>query len=226
MAARYLGKKVIPTIDYPDPEVPPISRIEGVDLVTEGVVTISKGAQDRPGLPGGAQPGWGLAHQEDGASLIAQALIERATDINFFVGKAINPAPQNPDLPITFGIKIQLIDSLAGAWKSWASGLRSRTSDKGEKNGMRIFDTDVQKLKYQILREVARCAYEDRLATGVLDIPLMIAPGPKPTMRCCVYKERAITAERVKLAMGGRQERRPGHQGDPHRLRRVPGEHL
>ncbi len=68
---------------------------------------------------------------------------------------------------------------------------------------MRIFDTDVQKLKYQILREVARCAYEDRLATGVLDIPLMIAPGPKPTMRCCVYKERAITAERVKLAMGG-----------------------
>ena len=68
---------------------------------------------------------------------------------------------------------------------------------------MRIFDTDVQKLKYQVLREVARCAYEESLPAGALDIPRIIAPGPKPTMRCCVYKERAIAAERVKLAMGG-----------------------
>ena len=51
----------------------------------------------------------------DGASLIAQELFEKATDINFFVGKAINPAHQNPDLPITFGIKIQLIEGLAKA---------------------------------------------------------------------------------------------------------------
>lgn len=68
---------------------------------------------------------------------------------------------------------------------------------------MRIFDTDVQKLKYQVLREVARCAYEDGLPAGAMDIPRKIAPGPKPTMRCCIYKERAIAAERVKLAMGG-----------------------
>lgn len=67
---------------------------------------------------------------------------------------------------------------------------------------MRIFDTDVQKLKYEILRETARCAYEDRLQ-DCFDIPKLIAPGPKPTMRCCIYKERAIAAERVKLAMGG-----------------------
>ena len=51
--------------------------------------------------------------KKDGASLIAQKLFEKATDINFFVGKAINPAHQNPDLPITFGIKIQLIENLA-----------------------------------------------------------------------------------------------------------------
>ncbi len=51
--------------------------------------------------------------QKDGASLIAQMLFEYATDINFFVGQAINPAHQNPDLPITFGIKIQLIKELA-----------------------------------------------------------------------------------------------------------------
>ncbi len=68
---------------------------------------------------------------------------------------------------------------------------------------MRIFDTDVQKLKYQVLREVARYAYEDKLNECYLEIPKTIAPGPQATMRCCVYKERAIAAERVRIAMGG-----------------------
>ncbi len=68
---------------------------------------------------------------------------------------------------------------------------------------MRIFDTNVQKLKYEVLREVVRNAYADNLQEAYLDIPKTIAPGPEPTMRCCVYKERAIAAERVKLAMGG-----------------------
>ena len=68
---------------------------------------------------------------------------------------------------------------------------------------MRLFDTDVQKLKYGVLREVARHAYDGRLADSYIDIPKQLAPGPKATMRCCVYKERAILAERVKLAMGG-----------------------
>ena len=68
---------------------------------------------------------------------------------------------------------------------------------------MRKFDTKVQHLKYKVLREVARQAWNDTLLENVLDIPKMIVPGKVPTMRCCVYKERAILAERVKLAMGG-----------------------
>ncbi len=68
---------------------------------------------------------------------------------------------------------------------------------------MRIFDTDVQKLKYQVLREVARHAYDDNLESCYMDIPKTIAPGPKATMRCCIYKERAIAGERVRMAMGG-----------------------
>jgi [FeFe] hydrogenase (group B1/B3) len=68
---------------------------------------------------------------------------------------------------------------------------------------MRLFDTDVQKLKYEVLREVARHAYEDRLADSYVDIPRKLAPGPEATMRCCVYKERAILTERVRVAMGG-----------------------
>ncbi len=68
---------------------------------------------------------------------------------------------------------------------------------------MRKFDTKVQHLKYKVLREVAREAWNDTLYENLLDIPKKIAPGKEPTMRCCVYKERAILAERVKMAMGG-----------------------
>ena len=68
---------------------------------------------------------------------------------------------------------------------------------------MRKFETKVQHLKYKVLREVARLAWEDRLVENVLDIPTMLAPGKQATHRCCIYKERAILGERVKLAMGG-----------------------
>jgi len=67
---------------------------------------------------------------------------------------------------------------------------------------MRKFDTKVQHLKYKVLREVARQAWNNTLLENVLDIPEMIVSGKTSTMRCCVYKERAILAERVKLAMG------------------------
>lgn len=68
---------------------------------------------------------------------------------------------------------------------------------------MHKFDTKVQHLKYMVLREVAKQAWNDTLLENLLDIPKIIIPGSKPTMRCCVYKERAILSERVKLAMGG-----------------------
>lgn len=65
------------------------------------------------------------------------------------------------------------------------------------------FDTKVQYLKYRVLREVARGAWDGTLLEIFFDIPKMIVPGKVPTMRCCVYKERAILGERVKIAMGG-----------------------
>ena len=68
---------------------------------------------------------------------------------------------------------------------------------------VRKFDTKVQHLKYKVLREVARCAFEDRLLDCYNDIPNIIVKGKEATMRCCVYKERAIVNERIKLATGG-----------------------
>ena len=68
---------------------------------------------------------------------------------------------------------------------------------------MRKFDTKVQDLKYKVLREVAHRAFAGQLLETLQDIPETIVPGREASMRCCVYKERAILAERVKLAMGG-----------------------
>lgn len=113
IASRYLHRELKPTLDYPDPEIPPISQLEGVDLVTEGVVTISRVLKYAEDFLNGTDLSASWSTRRDGASLIARELFEKATDINFFVGRAINPAHQNPDLPITFGIKIQLIENLA-----------------------------------------------------------------------------------------------------------------
>ena len=67
---------------------------------------------------------------------------------------------------------------------------------------MRKFDTKVQYLKYKVLREVARLAWNGTLLENLFEIPKTIVPGNTPTMRCCVYKERAILNERVKIAIG------------------------
>ena len=68
---------------------------------------------------------------------------------------------------------------------------------------MAIFDTKVQELKYKVLKEIAKASFNDTLLEEYNDIPLRIVPGPHPTMRCCIYKERAIVLERMKLALGG-----------------------
>ena len=68
------------------------------------------------------------------------------------------------------------------------------------------FDTRVQELKYKVLKEIAKAYFNDTLSKEYLDIPQRIVPGPKPTMRCCIYKERAILLERMKLALGGNKE--------------------
>ena len=71
---------------------------------------------------------------------------------------------------------------------------------------MREFESQVQYLKYRTLCEVAKHAFDDTLLESIWGIPKSIVPGKKSTMRCCVYKERAILGERVKLAMGGNRK--------------------
>lgn len=110
LAAAYLGKDVTTSDRMPDPDIPPISAVEGVDLVTEGIVTMDRVltyAKDY--LAGNAQfEEW--SYKKDGASLISRMLFETATDVNLFIGRAVNPAHQN--LPFNFEVKMRLVSEL------------------------------------------------------------------------------------------------------------------
>ena len=71
-------------------------------------------------------------------------------------------------------------------------------------NSINKFETNVQLLKYKVLKEVIKKANSDENMENIyLDLPKKISPGPKAALRCCIYKERAITQERIKLALGG-----------------------
>lgn len=117
IAARYLDKEIVPVSDYLDPEIPPIASIEGIDLVTEGILTVNRClVYAKSYLEDNAHYStW--AYKKDGASMLSRILFEDATDIHFFVGKAVNPAHQNPDLPIDFSIKMRLVEQLSDTLK-------------------------------------------------------------------------------------------------------------
>lgn len=112
IVSKYLEKPIVPVLDYNNPDVPPIAKIEGVDLVTEGVLTVSKVLENAKLLIDAENYNTDWNFKKDGASLICRLLFEEATNINFFVGRAINPAHQNPNLPINFNIKMQLVNEL------------------------------------------------------------------------------------------------------------------
>ena len=124
IAAKYLGKPVKATLNFEQSDVPPIAEIEGVDLVTEGVITINKVIEYAKDALSSNElyDQWSI--KQDGASRICRLLFEEATDINFYVGRAVNPAHQNPDLPINFNIKMNLVEELSSCLKQMGKRIK------------------------------------------------------------------------------------------------------
>lgn len=124
IAAKYLGKPVKASLNFVRSDVPPIAEIEGVDLVTEGVITVNKVVEYAKDAIGENKlyEKWGFGH--DGASMICRLLFEEATDINFYVGRAVNPAHQNPDLPINFNIKMNLVEELSACLRKMGKRIK------------------------------------------------------------------------------------------------------
>ena len=116
IAAQWLHKPLVPKLEFiKGSDVPPIAEIEGVDLVTEGVITVNKVVEYAKDYLEDNESYEQWNFKRDGASLICQLLFEEATDINFYIGKAVNPAHQNPDVPINFNIKMNLVSELSDA---------------------------------------------------------------------------------------------------------------
>ena len=124
IAAKFLGKPLNASLNFEAGDVPPIAEIEGVDLVTEGIITISKVLEYAKDYLGENKKGEHWNFKRDGASLICRMLFEEATDINFFVGRAVNPAHQSPDLPINFNIKMNLVEELSKCLKKMGKKIK------------------------------------------------------------------------------------------------------
>ena len=124
IAAKYLGKPVRASLNFARSDIPPTAEIEGVDLVTEGVITVNRVVEYAKDALGENRlyEKWSYGH--DGASMICRLLFEEATDINFYVGRAVNPAHQNPDLPINFNIKMNLVEELSKCLKQMGKRIK------------------------------------------------------------------------------------------------------
>ena len=123
IAARWLNKPLRASLDF-EGDIPPIAYLEGVDLVTEGVITVNRVVEYAKDYIGENQRYEAWSSGKDGASMISRLLFEEATDISFYVGKAINPAHQNPNLPINFNIKMNLVQELSEALKKMGKRIK------------------------------------------------------------------------------------------------------
>lgn len=124
IVAQYLKKPIVPNLNYFDPEIPPTATIEGIDLVTEGVITINRVNDYAKDYLANNESYKQWNYKQDGAAMISRMLFEEATDINFYVGKAVNPAHQNPNLPINFNIKMQLVNELSESLKKMGKNIK------------------------------------------------------------------------------------------------------
>lgn len=116
IVARCLGKKLVTSFEFPDRDVPPIGFIDGIDLTTEGVITIRRLLELSEKYMSFRDLTPKVFKKRDGASLLAQILFEEASEINFFVGQSVNIA--HKDLPIDITMKLKLIESLSANLQS------------------------------------------------------------------------------------------------------------
>jgi len=110
IAADYLKKPVMIKDSAPDPEIPPMSDVEGIDIAAEGIVTMNKVLEYSKDYLDDNSSFEEWSHKKDAASLIARMLFENATDVNLFIGKAVNPAHQN--MKFNFDVKMRLVQEL------------------------------------------------------------------------------------------------------------------
>lgn len=114
VAARVLKREIITLVKHADPKIPPMASMEGMDLVTEGVLTIGSALDllRRYENDDFDEAFFDALDADNGAAKLAKILIEECTDLNLFVGKALNPAHQNSNLPFDLSVRMNLVEQL------------------------------------------------------------------------------------------------------------------
>lgn len=114
IASRILKKEIVTLVEYADPQVPPMASIEGLDLVTEGVLTIGKALDllRRYENDDFDEAFFNELDANNGAAKLARIIIEECTDLQLFVGKAMNVAHQNSNLPFDLSVRMNLVEQL------------------------------------------------------------------------------------------------------------------
>ena len=113
VASRVLKREIVTLVKHADPKIPPMATMEGLDLVTEGVLTIGSALDLLHRYENDDfDEAFFDALAENGAAKLARLLIEECTDLNLFVGKALNPAHQNSNLPFDLSVRMNLVEQL------------------------------------------------------------------------------------------------------------------
>ncbi|WP_303789325.1 SpoIIE family protein phosphatase [Ruminococcus flavefaciens] len=124
IAAKWLKKPLKTNLSFERSDIPPTAEIEGIDLVTEGVITLNRVIEYAKDHIAENKLYEEWEYYNNGAALISRMLFEEATDINFYVGKAINPAHQHMDLPINYSIKMKIVQELTECLKKMGKSIK------------------------------------------------------------------------------------------------------
>lgn len=124
IVAKFLNTEIVPNLNYIDKDIPPTAKLKGIDLVTEGVLTLNRTISIIDNYSKSNDIGTNFFDSKDGATELAKLLLEDSTGITFFVGRAINPAHQNPGFPLDLSIKMRLIDDLSESLKKLGKNIK------------------------------------------------------------------------------------------------------
>lgn len=126
IVARELGKKIIPCFDYYNPAIPPTAEVEGIDLVTEGVLTIRRALELIKACTASesTMDDFLSLNNKDGASRLAKMILDESTNIDIFVGRAMNSAHQNTELPLSLSLKLKLVEEIVYCLRSIGKQVR------------------------------------------------------------------------------------------------------
>ena len=120
IVSRCLNKPINTPLNYENPEIPPIGYIDGIDLVTEGIITLNQVLKYLIDIHAGKMDKYNkIYNQKDGASLLTRMLLDKCTHVNLYIGRAVNPAHKNQEASECIGTKMEIMELISDKLNSF-----------------------------------------------------------------------------------------------------------